>query len=168
VPDTTLRDDVIGVVAKIADLPAQDRDLHAADVIEVHMVRRYRQVVMVMCRMGKPARKFPGAVIEDIDGRPEALRVRCGRRTRRPDRAATRTEVGSGTAVVPRLQLPAALWSLDIDSELLCVGDGGITDPSRATRRYGVELGAYWTPLDSRSSSPGRGLFVVTRPVHRV
>ena len=57
-------------------------------------------------------------------------------------------EIGLRTAIVPRTQLTAAFWGLDIDSELLFVGDGGITEPSRATRRYGVELGAYWTPLD--------------------
>ncbi|MBK7904637.1 MAG: hypothetical protein IPJ97_18255 [Proteobacteria bacterium] len=45
--------------------------------------------------------------------------------------------------------MTAAFWNLDIDSELLFVGDGGITEPSRATRRYGVELGAYWTPFET-------------------
>lgn len=58
-------------------------------------------------------------------------------------------EVGLRTAVVPNAQFSAALWGLDIDSELLFIGDGGFTEPSRAARRYGVELGAYWTPLDS-------------------
>jgi len=62
---------------------------------------------------------------------------------------ANGAEVGVRSAVVPDLQFSAALWGLDIDSELLFVGDGGITEPSRATRRYGVELGAYWTPLGS-------------------
>ena len=62
---------------------------------------------------------------------------------------ATGTEIGVRTAAVPGLQLTAALWNLDIDSELLFVGDGGITEPSRATRRYGVELGAYWTPFET-------------------
>jgi hypothetical protein len=62
--------------------------------------------------------------------------------------AAIGREVGVRSAIVPGLQLSAALWNLDIDSELLFVGDGGITEPSRASQRYGVELGAYWTPLD--------------------
>ena len=57
-------------------------------------------------------------------------------------------EAGVRTAAVPNMQFSAALWNLDIDSELLFVGDGGITEPSRATRRYGVELGVYWTPLE--------------------
>ncbi len=62
--------------------------------------------------------------------------------------AATGAEVGFRSAAVPGLQLYGALWGLDLDSELLFVGDGGITEPSRASRRYGVELGAFWTPLD--------------------
>jgi outer membrane receptor protein involved in Fe transport len=61
---------------------------------------------------------------------------------------ANGTEIGVRSAYFPQWQLSAALWNLDIDSELLFVGDGGITEPSRASRRYGVELGAFWTPLD--------------------
>ena len=57
-------------------------------------------------------------------------------------------EIGMRTAIVPNTQFTAAFWGLDIDSELLFVGDGGVTEPSRATRRYGVELGAFWTPYD--------------------
>ena len=57
-------------------------------------------------------------------------------------------EIGMRTAMVPNTQFTAAFWGLDIDSELLFVGDGGVTEPSRATRRYGVELGAFWTPYD--------------------
>jgi outer membrane receptor protein involved in Fe transport len=62
--------------------------------------------------------------------------------------AATGAEIGLRSGVVPGLQLYGALWGLELDSELLFVGDGGITEPSRASRRYGVELGAFWTPLD--------------------
>ena len=62
--------------------------------------------------------------------------------------AATGAEIGLRSAAVPGLQLYGALWGLDLDSELLFVGDGGITEPSRESRRYGVELGAFWTPLD--------------------
>jgi outer membrane receptor protein involved in Fe transport len=62
--------------------------------------------------------------------------------------AATGAEIGFRSGIVPGLQLYGALWGLDLDSELLFVGDGGITEPSRASRRWGVELGAFWTPLD--------------------
>ena len=37
-----------------------------------------------------------------------------------------------------------ALWHLDVDSELLYVGDAGTNEPSRASRRYGLEVAAYY------------------------
>ncbi len=62
---------------------------------------------------------------------------------------ATGEEVGMRTAIIPRVQLAASLWRLDLDSELLFVGDGGATEPSRASRRYGAELAAYYTPINN-------------------
>ena len=53
---------------------------------------------------------------------------------------ATRgAELGLRTEIVPGLQSSMALWRLDIDSELLFVGDAGATAPSRASRRRGIE-----------------------------
>lgn len=43
-----------------------------------------------------------------------------------------------------RLNTSLALWQLDVDSELLFVGDAGNTEASRASRRRGVELTAYY------------------------
>jgi hypothetical protein len=48
-------------------------------------------------------------------------------------------ELGMRTELVPGLQSSLALWRLDIDSELVFVGDAGETEPSRASRRHGVE-----------------------------
>ncbi len=42
------------------------------------------------------------------------------------------------------LQLSASLFQLDIDSELLFIGDGGNTEATRPSRRRGLELAAYW------------------------
>ncbi len=39
-------------------------------------------------------------------------------------------DIGIRTAIFPDLQLTAAYWGLDLDSELLFVGDAGITEPS--------------------------------------
>ena len=61
---------------------------------------------------------------------------------------ATGEEVGVRTAIIPHVLLAASLWTLKLDSELLFVGDGGTTEPSRASRRTGVELSAYYTPID--------------------
>ena len=53
---------------------------------------------------------------------------------------ATRgAELGLRSEIVPGLQSSVALWRLDIDSELLFVGDAGETEPSRASRRRGIE-----------------------------
>ena len=55
-------------------------------------------------------------------------------------------EVGVRTAFNDQLKLAGSVWTLGLDSELLFVGDGGTTEPSRASRRTGVELSAYYTP----------------------
>ena len=48
-------------------------------------------------------------------------------------------ELGTRTEIIPGLQSSLALWALKLDSELLFVGDAGETEPSRASKRYGVE-----------------------------
>ncbi len=44
--------------------------------------------------------------------------------------------------------LSAAVFALDFDSELIYVGDAGISEPSDPTQRYGVEVAAFWNPVD--------------------
>jgi len=56
-------------------------------------------------------------------------------------------DVGVRTAVLPNLQLTASMWTLELDSELLFVGDAGSTEASRASERRGIEAGAIWNPL---------------------
>ena len=56
-------------------------------------------------------------------------------------------EVGIRTAALPGLQSSLSLWYLDIDSELLFVGDAGTTEPSRPSRRYGIEWANYYNPM---------------------
>ena len=43
-----------------------------------------------------------------------------------------------------RLTLTAALWRLDLASELVYVGDAGSTEPGRASRRHGIEATLRW------------------------
>lgn len=38
----------------------------------------------------------------------------------------------------------ASLWYLELDSELVYVGDAGFTEPSRPSERYGAEFSAYY------------------------
>jgi len=63
-------------------------------------------------------------------------------------------ELGVRSAVVPGLVSSVALWALDLDSELVFVGDSGGTQPSGRSRRYGVEFANFyratpWLVLDA-------------------
>jgi hypothetical protein len=53
-----------------------------------------------------------------------------------------------GARLVPRrgLQMEVALWRLDLDGELLFLGDAGTTASSRPSRRWGVEWSTYAAP----------------------
>ena len=55
-------------------------------------------------------------------------------------------ELGVRTEILAE-QSSLALWRLDVDSELLFVGDAGTTEPSRASRRYGIEWDTQWHPM---------------------
>jgi outer membrane receptor protein involved in Fe transport len=56
-------------------------------------------------------------------------------------------EVGARTQILPGVQSSLALWRLDIDSELLFTGDAGTTEPSRASRRQGIEWNTRYQPI---------------------
>ncbi len=57
-------------------------------------------------------------------------------------------EIGVRTRPINGLQLAASLWMLDLDSELLFVGDGGTTEASRKSQRSGLELSVYYRPRE--------------------
>jgi outer membrane receptor protein involved in Fe transport len=57
-------------------------------------------------------------------------------------------ELGLRSTAVDNLHSSIALWFLDIDSELIFVGDAGNTEASRPSRRYGVEIANYYTPTE--------------------
>jgi len=63
-------------------------------------------------------------------------------------------EAGLRTVRFRGLQSTVAVWHLDLDSELLFVGDIGTTEAGRPSRRYGVEWSNYahptsWLTLDA-------------------
>ena len=60
--------------------------------------------------------------------------------------ASRGAEVGVRTEAVPGLQSSLALWRLHVDSELVYVGDAGVTEPSLASVRRGVEFNNRWQP----------------------
>lgn len=61
---------------------------------------------------------------------------------------ATGFDVGARTAIVPNMQLSLSLWSLELDSELVFIGDAGTTEASRASERRGIEAAIIWNPID--------------------
>lgn len=63
-------------------------------------------------------------------------------------------EVGVRSEIIPGLQSSLSLYRLDFDSELLFVGDAGSTEPSRPSRRIGIEFNNYfklarWLTIDA-------------------
>lgn len=62
------------------------------------------------------------------------------------------SEVGVRTTLLPGWQSTLAVWRMDLDSELVFVGDEGVTEPRGASRRHGLE----W----SNSVALGRGFLL--------
>ncbi len=56
-------------------------------------------------------------------------------------------DFGVRTTIIEGLQSTLSVYILDIDSELLFTGDAGTTEPSRPSRREGIEWANYYTPL---------------------
>ncbi len=56
-------------------------------------------------------------------------------------------ELGVRTEIIPKVQTSLALWILTQASELVFVGDAGTTEPSRSSRREGIEWIASYQPL---------------------
>ncbi|HEY3516367.1 MAG TPA: TonB-dependent receptor, partial [Gammaproteobacteria bacterium] len=57
-------------------------------------------------------------------------------------------ELGVRAFVADRWNVSAALWRVDLDSELLFIGDAGNTEASRPSTRYGIEVPLYYRPTD--------------------
>lgn len=60
--------------------------------------------------------------------------------------AADALDMGLVAHIGSATHVSATLWALELDSELVYSGDGGATEASAASRRYGLELAAYATP----------------------
>lgn len=54
------------------------------------------------------------------------------------------SELGARLFVSERMHATLSLWQLDLESELLYVGDAGTTEANRPSDRRGAELGLYW------------------------
>ena len=60
---------------------------------------------------------------------------------------ATAIDIGLRAAVASNMQSSVSAWQLDLDSELLFVGDAGTTEPSRGSQRRGVEATLIWNSV---------------------
>ena len=56
-------------------------------------------------------------------------------------------EIGVRSTWIPSLNSTLAFWYLTLGSELVFSGDAGITEPSRASQRYGVEWANFYKPV---------------------
>ena len=57
-------------------------------------------------------------------------------------------EFGIRSKAVENLTTTLGLWYIESDSELVYVGDAGTSEAGDASERWGVELAAYWRPVD--------------------
>ena len=62
--------------------------------------------------------------------------------------SATGAEAGFRAQLSDRLNFSATYFYLELDSELVFVGDAGTTEPNDATERTGVEAALFWQPAD--------------------
>ena len=60
-------------------------------------------------------------------------------------------EAGLRSEALPGLQSSLSMYQLDVDSELVFVGDAGSTEAGRPSRRSGVEFSNYYKPNESLS-----------------
>jgi hypothetical protein len=90
------------------------------------------------------------AVIADpsLTALPTALGYEFGARTTLPP-----------TRIFSRVTFSAVYWVLDLESELVFVGDEGTTEPSGSTRREGIEV---FTQIDALSWLSFYGTFTYT------
>ncbi len=59
---------------------------------------------------------------------------------------AETADVGVRTTAIEGLQTTVTLFRVELDSELVFVGDAGTTEPGPPSRRVGVELANFWRP----------------------
>jgi outer membrane receptor protein involved in Fe transport len=58
------------------------------------------------------------------------------------------SELGLRVTPLPGWNSSLAVWQMELDSELVFIGDEGVTEPKGASRRHGVEWSNYLTPAE--------------------
>ena len=72
-PHSPLGDDMFGEMMNFARFSAQQRNFHAAGMVEMNLHGGDRQIVMMVMRLGKTIRELPHGMIVNIDERRDAL-----------------------------------------------------------------------------------------------
>ncbi|HEX6903857.1 MAG TPA: TonB-dependent receptor [Thermoanaerobaculia bacterium] len=84
------------------------------------------------------------------DARGATIRIdpRTGEAAQRVDPLvrARSADLGFRSQLFPNLQTAVTVFGLELDSELVFVGDAGNTEAGRPSRRTGVELQSFWRP----------------------
>jgi hypothetical protein len=57
-------------------------------------------------------------------------------------------ELGFRWEPASSFNLSASIFQLELDSELIFVGDAGTSEPSNPTKRSGIEITTFWQPID--------------------
>lgn len=85
------------------------------------------------------------------DARGATIRIdpRTGEPAQRVDPLvrARSADAGFRSQLLPNLQTAVTVFGLELDSELVFVGDAGNTEAGRPSRRTGVEVQSFWRPL---------------------
>ena len=74
-PHPPLGDDLFGEMMDLVRSPTQQRNLHAARMIEVNLQGGDRQIVMMVMHVGKALGELPHGVIKDINKRRDAFAI---------------------------------------------------------------------------------------------
>ncbi len=72
-PHAPLGDDMFGEMTNFARSPTQQRDFHAAGVVEMNLQGGDRKIMMIVMRVGETLGELPNGVVIDIDQRGDAI-----------------------------------------------------------------------------------------------
>ena len=122
-----------------------------------HKTEFYRQCRLRLSLQRRARRHHHGRSQRQGDAAADACRCWCAPRAPRSACAPGRSK-GSTSSL--------ALFVLDFDSELLFVGDAGTTEPSRPSRRIGVEWTNHYKPMPWLRLRSRLRLY--PRPLHRL
>ena len=123
--DAAFGDDVLGEMPDVFAGTFQRRHLHAAVVVEMHMQRGQRQIVMAMIVLHQPLGEIARRMVVDINQGSDALPGRMG---------VLRTLLKTGAREIPD-DLGAVLVAarlrrgIDLGKEIVFDGDGDPLHP---------------------------------------